>query len=110
MFEAALISSACMPMSANGPWTADKAGETVTAFVKARTGEPWSQVKRWCERGKIFVDGSAITDEAARLRVGQQVEVRLAAPKPRDDKKEGTLVFDDAHVVVIDKPAGVSSV
>jgi len=99
-----------MPAASTGPWTADKAGETVTAFVKARTGEPWSQVKRWCERGKIFVDGAVVTDEAARVSKGQQVEVRLGAPRPRDEKKEGTLVFDDAHVVVIDKPAGVSSV
>jgi 23S rRNA pseudouridine1911/1915/1917 synthase len=85
-------------------------GETVSAFVKARTGEPWSQVKRWIERGKVFVDDAAVTDEAARVRAGQRVEVRLGAPRPRDDRKEGTLVYDDAHVVVIDKPAGVSSV
>jgi 23S rRNA pseudouridine1911/1915/1917 synthase len=91
-------------------WTVERAGETVTAFVKARTGEPWSQVKRWCERGKIFVDGAVVTDEAARLAKGQQVEVRLGAPRPRDETKEGTLVYDDAHVVVIDKPSGVSSV
>ena len=98
------------PTDATGPWTADAGGETVTAFVKARTGEPWSQVKRWCERGKIFVDGAAVTDEAARVRPGQLVELRLGAPRPRDDRKEGTLVYDDAHVVVIDKPAGISSV
>jgi 23S rRNA pseudouridine1911/1915/1917 synthase len=97
-------------MGATGPWTVDLGGETVAAFVKARTGEPWSQAKRWVERGKVFVDGAAVTDEAARVKVGQVVEVRLGAPRPRDDTKEGTLVYEDAHVVVIDKPAGVSSV
>ena len=30
----------------------------------------------------------------------------MAAPRPRDPEREGVLVFDDAHVVVIDKPAG----
>jgi 23S rRNA pseudouridine1911/1915/1917 synthase len=34
----------------------------------------------------------------------------MAAPRPRDPEREGVLVFDDAHVVVIDKPAGISSV
>jgi 23S rRNA pseudouridine1911/1915/1917 synthase len=34
----------------------------------------------------------------------------MAAPRPRDPEREGVLVYDDAHVVVIDKPAGVSSV
>ena len=92
------------------PWTADADGATVTALVKARTGAAWSQVKRWVERGKVFVDGAPVTSEAARVRAGQRVEVRLAAPRPRDDTREGTLVYDDAHVVVIDKPAGVNSV
>ena len=93
-----------------GPWTVERGGETVSAFVKAQTGEPWSQVKRWVERGKVFVDEAVVTDEAARVAKGQRVEVRVSAPRPRDDKREGTLVYDDAHVVVIDKPAGVNSV
>jgi 23S rRNA pseudouridine1911/1915/1917 synthase len=94
----------------HGPWTVEVAGETATAFVKARTGEPWTVVKRWAERGKIFVDGAVVVDPAARVAKGQAIEVRVAAPRPRDDKREGTLVYDDAHVVVIDKPAGVNSV
>jgi 23S rRNA pseudouridine1911/1915/1917 synthase len=97
-------------MSEHGPWTVDAGGGTVAAFVKARASVAWSQTKRWVERGKVFVDGAVVTDEAARVKPGQVVEVRLGAPRPRDDTKEGTLVYDDAHVVVIDKPAGVSSV
>src|SRR5689334_9781114 len=34
----------------------------------------------------------------------------MAAPRPRDPEREGVLVFDDADVVVIDKPSGISSV
>jgi 23S rRNA pseudouridine1911/1915/1917 synthase len=34
----------------------------------------------------------------------------MAAPRPRDPEREGVLVYDDAHVVVIDKPAGINSV
>jgi 23S rRNA pseudouridine1911/1915/1917 synthase len=34
----------------------------------------------------------------------------MAAARPRDPEREGVLVYDDAHVVVIEKPAGVSSV
>src|SRR5262249_14897590 len=60
--------------------------------------------------GKVFVDGACITAVDHRLAPGQQVELRMAAPKPRDPTREGVLVYDDAHVVVIDKPAGVNSV
>jgi 23S rRNA pseudouridine1911/1915/1917 synthase len=34
----------------------------------------------------------------------------MAAPRPHDPAREGVLVYDDPHVVVIDKPAGISSV
>ncbi len=99
-------------MSEPQVWTVPDAavGETVTAFVRARTGEPWSQVKRWAERGKILIDGAVVTAIDHRLRAGTVVTLALAAPRPRDPLREAVIIHDDAHVVVIDKPAGVSSV
>lgn len=91
-------------------WTVDTPGLTLAAFVKARAGVPWSVAKRHVSTGKVFVDGERVTAIDHRLAAGQQVEVRMAAPRPRDPEREGELVFDDAHVVVIDKPAGISSV
>jgi 23S rRNA pseudouridine1911/1915/1917 synthase len=91
-------------------WTVDQPGLTVAAFVKARAGVPWTVAKRHVSTGKVFVDGVRVTAVDHRLAVGQQVELRMAAPRPRDPEREGVLVFDDAHVVVIDKPAGTSSV
>ncbi|HVK77728.1 MAG TPA: RluA family pseudouridine synthase [Kofleriaceae bacterium] len=94
------------------PWTvpAAAAGATVATVVRDRAGEPWSVVKRWVASGKVWLDGAAITAIDHRVRGGETVEVRLAAPRPRDPMREATLVHDDAHVVVIDKPAGISSV
>lgn len=96
----------------SGPWTVtpENVGETVAAFVRSRTGEPWSQVKRWIERGKIKVDGAVVTVIDHRLDDGMVIEVALAAPRPRDPTREAVIVHDDPHVVVIDKPAGISSV
>lgn len=91
-------------------WTVDQAGVTVAAFVKARAGVPNSVAKRHVETGKVFVDGVVVTAVDHRLVAGQQVELRMAAPRPRDPEREGVLVYDDAHVVVIDKPSGISSV
>jgi len=95
---------------ADNAWTVDRAGVTVAAFVKERAGVPWSVAKRHVATGKIFVDGERVTAVDHRLEVGQRVELRIAAPRPRDATREGVLVYDDAHVVVIDKPAGISSV
>lgn len=83
---------------------------TVAAFVKERADVPWTVAKKHVTSGKVFVDGACVTAIDARLVAGQTVELKMAAPKPRDPKREGVLVYDDAHVVVIDKPAGVSSV
>jgi 23S rRNA pseudouridine1911/1915/1917 synthase len=91
-------------------WTVDQPGLTVAAFVKAQSGVAWSVAKRHVTSGKVFVDGERVTEVDHRLAVGQQVELKMAAPRPRDPEREGVLVFDDAHVVVIDKPAGINSV
>ena len=91
-------------------WTVDVPGVALAAFVKARTGVPNSVAKKQIETGKVFVDGACITEVAHRLAAGQQVEVRVNAPRPRDPEREGVLVYDDAHVVVIDKPSGINSV
>ncbi|MDQ3339666.1 MAG: RluA family pseudouridine synthase [Myxococcota bacterium] len=91
-------------------WTVEAAGQTLAAFVKLQTGAAWSVTKRQVTGGKIFVDGACITQIDHRLTTGQQVELRTNAPKPRDPTREGELVYDDTHVVVIDKPQGVNSV
>ena len=91
-------------------WTVDQPGVTLAALVKARTGAPWSVAKRQIAAGKVFVDGACVTAIELRLTAGQVVELRSQAPRPHDPDREGVLVYDDAHVVVIDKPSGVSSV
>jgi 23S rRNA pseudouridine1911/1915/1917 synthase len=91
-------------------WSVDRDGLTVAAFVKAQAGVAWSVAKRHVTSGKVFVDGARIIEIDHRLAVGQQVELRMAAPRPHDPEREGVLVYDDPHVVVIDKPSGVSSV
>jgi 23S rRNA pseudouridine1911/1915/1917 synthase len=91
-------------------WLVEQPGVTLAAFVKERAGVPWSVAKRHVTSGKVFVDGTCTTAVDHRLVPGAQVELRMAAPRPRDPEREGVLVYDDPHVVVIDKPSGVSSV
>ena len=83
---------------------------TLAAFVKARTGVAWSVAKRQIATGKVFVDAACVTAIDLRLAAGQVIELRSGARRPLDPEREGVLVYDDAHVVVIDKPSGVNSV
>jgi 23S rRNA pseudouridine1911/1915/1917 synthase len=71
----------------------------------------WGRVREWIRRGKVSVDGVVVVDEAARVRVGARVELNLAARAPgRRELGDDTVVHCDAHVVVVDKPSGVSTV
>jgi 23S rRNA pseudouridine1911/1915/1917 synthase len=59
------------------------------------------------ERGRVEVDGSPILDPALRLRSGQSV--RFGATR-KSRAATSVLVFEDRHIVVAEKPAGISSV
>jgi 23S rRNA pseudouridine1911/1915/1917 synthase len=91
-------------------WTVEEPGVTLAAFVKAKAGVAWSVAKRQIASGKVFVDGACVTEIDQRLVAGQAIELRSNARRPLDPAREGVLVYDDPHVVVIDKPAGVNSV
>jgi len=91
-------------------WTVDSDNEALGAFVRQQTGASWSVAKRHVGTGKVFVDGARCTDPGTRLAAGQKVELRMNAPRPHDGDTLVPIVWEDAHVVVIDKPSGVSSV
>lgn len=93
---------------------ADEAGMTLAALLRRRLSTAdsevaWSRARSLCTRGKVTLDGAAALDPALRVRKGQVffVDEQAKAPRPAD---AAVIIFEDAHVVVIDKPAGISSV
>jgi 23S rRNA pseudouridine1911/1915/1917 synthase len=93
----------------------DEDGLTVAAVLRRhlQTDEAaaisWSRARELCQRGKVTLDGALARDHAARVRRGQRLHVDEHAPTPKP-ADAATIVFEDAHVVVIDKPTGISSV
>jgi 23S rRNA pseudouridine1911/1915/1917 synthase len=63
------------------------------------------------ERGHVQVDDQVCTHNARKLRVGQRVEVELVPTAEsqafRPQPMALTVLFEDEHVLVIDKPAGL---
>jgi 23S rRNA pseudouridine1911/1915/1917 synthase len=71
----------------------------------------WNQVRRLIQTGKVFIDGKPVTDPEFVVRAGQRLKIVMHAPAPRARRlPEGTIVYIDSHVVVVEKPSGVSSV
>jgi 23S rRNA pseudouridine1911/1915/1917 synthase len=86
-------------------------GVTLAAALRSQLpGRSWNEVRRLCERGKVSVDGARELDGARRLAGGERIELRAAAPVPAVEIPGFRIVHEDAHLVIIEKPAGVSSV
>lgn len=88
-------------------------GERLDAVLRDSLAQPpWSRVRGWIASGKVFVDDRPELDPGCPVRTGQRLELRLNAPKPQTQQRlaSDAIVFLDAHVVVVRKPAGISSV
>ena len=86
---------------------------TLAALVRRRlpAGEvPWSRARSLCARGKVSVDGEPALDPAARVRARRRRSRSTSTRRCPKPEAAATIVFEDSHVVVIDKPTGVSSV
>ena len=86
-------------------------GATVAAALRRQLqGQSWAQVRKLCTTGKVFVDDERALDPARRVRAGQRVSLDRAAPRPDPTPAGFRVVFEDAHLIVVDKPSGISSV
>jgi 23S rRNA pseudouridine1911/1915/1917 synthase len=71
----------------------------------------WGKARGWIEGGKVRVADAVAQEPQARVRAGVAIELDERAPKPRPvDLRDDEVVFVDAQVVVVAKPAGVSTV
>ncbi|HVU01214.1 MAG TPA: RluA family pseudouridine synthase [Polyangiaceae bacterium] len=74
-------------------------------------GASWNDVRRLVKTGKVTVGGSLASDPAAVVRAGTPIAVRMAAPKrAAGPVTQDAIVHLDAHVVVVEKPAGIATV
>ncbi len=81
----------------------------VAALRQFLPGEPWSAVRRLVENRHVQINGNLCLDEGRKLQQGDVVKVwdepRNAPPDPEDIK----ILFQDAHLIVVEKPAGVTT-
>jgi 23S rRNA pseudouridine1911/1915/1917 synthase len=82
--------------------------------VRALLSVPWSEARRLIETGKIRVAGEVRTDPSRSVRGGERLSLHLRAPRPRTARvqalEEDLIVYADPSLVVVRKPAGLSTV
>lgn len=90
---------------------AEQVGLTLAALLRQRLpGQSWSQVRRLIEARRARVNGELCLDPARRLKEGETVEL-LARSEARQRWDDAIVLRHlDNHLVVVEKPSGVSTV
>lgn len=80
--------------------------------VLAAADPAWtrSAASRWIRDGRVRVDGRPVDRPSFAVTAGQRLEVDVPAPAPVDTVAQDLplrIVYEDADLAVIDKPAGM---
>jgi 23S rRNA pseudouridine1911/1915/1917 synthase len=96
-----------------------EAGRTVADWLRTRLGLAPAEVRLWLRERRIVLDGFPCPDPFRRLQHGQRLEVhalphvKKSSPSqktaPSASKDQPRLVFADDHIVVVDKPPGMTT-
>src|SRR5262245_28921715 len=100
-------------MAAIGPITIppNYAGFTLAAVLRRHLPSlSWPQARRLVETRRVKINGELWFDPARRLKEGDTVEL-LPRPAPKPHEQESVVLRHlDEHLVVVEKPAGMSTV
>lgn len=93
------------------------AGQAIDRVLRVLSSEggaeglSWNRARWLLETGKVRLDGQPVTARERPVRAGQVLEIVMNARAPRAELlSDRAFVYLDAQVVVVEKPAGVSSV
>ncbi len=91
--------------------TPEEVERTLAAMLRVRLeGKPWSEVRQLVRSRHVLVNGNLCMDAGRRLKQGEVVkllEFPTAPPAREDDIR---IRYLDQHLVVVEKPAGITSV
>jgi 23S rRNA pseudouridine1911/1915/1917 synthase len=97
------ILQATIALAADG-WRLDRAlAEAVPILSRER-------LKVLINAGSVTREGTAIRQPAAKAVAGERFEIAVPAPAPAHNEAQDiplAVVFEDEHLIVIDKPAGL---
>ncbi len=90
------------------------AGRQLDRAVREQFTLSWDRARSAVHTGKVRVDGALVTDPTFTVREGAVVEYVPNAPRPhvkeRQLLEDTAILYDDHAVVVVNKPAGISTV
>ena len=92
--------------------SAEQTGKTLAACLRVwLADQTWTQVRKLIAARRVRINGEIWLDDARRMKEGDTVEI-LASP----DKPPPVLIdqipirYIDEHIVVVEKPTGISTI
>ncbi|MGD0897192.1 MAG: RluA family pseudouridine synthase [Thermoguttaceae bacterium] len=90
--------------------TDEQAGLALVAALRQfRPEESWSIARRWIQNRHVQVNGNLCVDEGRRLQPHDVVKLWQEPRQPPPQAEDVKIVYRDAHLVVVEKPAGVTT-
>jgi 23S rRNA pseudouridine1911/1915/1917 synthase len=96
-----------------------EAGRTVADWLRTRLGLAPADVRHWLRERRVLLAGLPCPDPFRRLQRGQRLEIHSLPPlkksspskedAPRASTSQPRLVYADDHIVVVDKPPGMTT-
>ena len=69
----------------------------------------WNGVRKLIASRRVQVNGNLCLDEKRKLRAGDVIKLSEHSLPPPVDEEDVKLVYVDEHLVVVQKPAGVTT-
>ena len=69
----------------------------------------WNDVKRLVTSRRVQINGNLCTDDTRRLKAGEIVRIAQESLDKPPDEEQITVRFQDEHLLVVEKPAGVTT-
>ena len=90
----------------------EAAGERLDKFLsEAFPALSRSRIKHLIEAARVYRDGVKEMNVSAKVKAGTHYRVEVPPPEPAEPQAENiplSILYEDAHVLVVDKPAGLS--
>lgn len=85
-------------------------GQTLAAGLRGLARQlSWADARRLVQSRQVQVNGNLVLDDARRLKAGDVVKVFEHPKAPVPTERDVRVVHVDADLIVIDKPAGITT-
>ena len=89
----------------------DDGGKRIDKWLAEWSGLSRSRLKSLLKDGHVTADGMAVTDPSAKVKPGMEYVVDVPKPVAAEPEPENiplNILFEDAHLLVVNKPAGMT--